>query len=206
MSENNVQRRLAAILAADVVGYSKLMGEDEAGTLAAVRKLRAEVIEPKVAEHQGRLFKSMGDGFLVEFPSVVNAVACAAAVQKAMIARNADIPEDRKVELRIGVHLGDVIAEGGDVYGDGVNLAARIESLAPAGGIAISSMVHDNIGNRLDLAFEDIGEQQFKNIAREVRVYLVRLNSNAATSQPKLTPPDKPSIANLKKFHLRFQE
>ena len=149
------------------------------------------------SEHQGRLFKSMGDGFLVEFPSVVNAVACAAAVQKAMIARNADIPEDRKVELRIGVHLGDVIAEGGDVYGDGVNVAARIESLAPAGGIAISGMVHDNIGNRLDLAFKDIGEQQLKNIAREVRVYLVRLNSNAATSQPKLTLPDKPSIAVL---------
>ena len=196
MAENSVQRRLAAILAADVVGYSKLMGQDETGTRAAVRKLRDEVIEPKIAEHQGRLFKSMGDGFLVEFPSVVNAVACAAAVQKAMIARNADIPEDRKVELRIGVHLGDVIAEGGDVYGDGVNVAARIERLAPPGGIAVSGMVHDNIGNRLDLAFKDIGEQQLKNIARALRVYLLRLNSNAATSHQS-GPPDKPSIAVL---------
>ncbi len=156
------------------------MGEDEAGTLAAVRKLRAEVIEPKIAEHQGRLFKSMGDGFLVEFPSVVNAVACAAAIQKAMAARNADLPEDRQIQLRIGVHLGDVISEGGDVYGDGVNVAARIEGLAPPGGVAVSAMVHDNVGSRLDLAFEDMGEQQLKNIAKPLRIY--RLATSITTS------------------------
>jgi adenylate cyclase len=190
------ERRLAAILAADVVGYSRLVGEDEAGTLAAVRKLRSEVIEPGIAEHKGRLFKVMGDGFLVEFPSVVNAVACAAAVQKTMAARNADIPEDQTVELRIGVHLGDVIAEGGDVYGDGVNIATRIEALAPPGGVAISAMVHDNIGNRLDFAFEDLGDQQLKNIARPIRIYRLTTASRpkAGTAHPERT---KPSIAIL---------
>jgi adenylate cyclase len=130
MAEIRAQRRLAAILAADVVGYSRLMEHDEAGTLAAVRKLRADVIEPRLAEYQGRLFKTTGDGFLSEFPSVVNAVACAAAIQKAMAAGNTDQPEDRQIQLRIGVHLGDVISEGGDVHGDGVNVAARIEGLS----------------------------------------------------------------------------
>jgi adenylate cyclase len=196
VTETSVQRRLAAILAADVVGYSKMMGEDEAGTLAAVRKLRAEVIDPRVAEHQGRLFKAMGDGFLVEFPSVVNAVACAAAIQKAMAERNANLPEDRWIELRIGIHLGDVISEDGDVYGDGVNIAARIEGLAPPGGIAVSAMVHDNVGSRLDLAFEDTGEQQLKNIARPLRVYRLaaarRPAAAAATAERT-----KPSIAVL---------
>ena len=126
MADNPVERRLAAILAADVVGYSKMMGEDEAGTLSLVRALRDDLIEPKIAEHKGRLFKVMGDGFLAEFPSVVNAVACAVAIQKAVVARNTDLPEDRRMELRIGVNLGDVIAEGDDIFGDGVNVAARI--------------------------------------------------------------------------------
>ena len=189
MSETGVQRRLAAILAADVVRYSKMMGEDEAGTLAAVRRLRAEVIEPKIAEHQGRLFKSMGDGFLVEFASVVNALACAAAIQKAVAARTGDQPQDRQLQLRIGVHLGDVISEGGDVYGDGVNVAARIEGLAPPGGVAVSAMVHDNVGNRLDLAFEDMGEQQLKNIDRPIRTYLLNLDSAAPTKSYQTNPP-----------------
>ncbi|WP_113132236.1 adenylate/guanylate cyclase domain-containing protein [Hyphomicrobiales bacterium] len=135
MVDKSVQRRLAAILAADVVGYSRLMGVDEDGTLAVVRNLRAEVIETRIAEHQGRLFKSMGDGFLAEFPSVVKAVACAVALQKDMAARNAELSEDRAIQLRIGVNLGDVIAEDGDVFGEGVNVAARIEGLAPAGGM-----------------------------------------------------------------------
>jgi TolB-like protein len=190
------ERRLAAILAADVVGYSRLMGEDEAGTLAAVRLLRSEVIEPRIVEHKGRLFKAMGDGFLAEFPSVVNAVACAAAVQKTMAARNADLPEGRQMALRIGVHLGDIIAEGGDLFGDGVNIAARIESLAPAGGVAISAMVRDNIGSRLDLGFEDMGEQKLKNITKPLRIYRL-----AATSRPPVhtRQPEhsKPSIAVL---------
>lgn len=196
MAENSVQRRLVAILAADVVGYSRLMGQDEDGTLAAVRNLRAEVIEPKIAEHQGRLFKTTGDGFLAEFPSVVNAVTCATAVQKAMSLRNADAPEDRRVELRIGIHLGDVIAEDGDVYGDGVNVAARIEGLASPGGVVISGMVHDNVGSRLDLAYEDLGEQQLKNIVRPIRVYRLVTASRTAvrTAQPAGT---KPSIAVL---------
>ena len=181
-------RRLAAILAADVAGYSRLMGQDEAGTLAAVRKLRVEVIEPCLSEHNGRLFKTMGDGFLAEFPSVVNAVACAVGVQKAMALRNADLPQDRRMDLRIGVHLGDVIAEAGDVYGDGVNIAARIESLAPAGGVAVSAMVHDNIGNRLDLAFMDMGEKSLKNIDRPVRVYVARMGTESPPPLPRLSP------------------
>lgn len=194
--DNTEERRLAAILAADVVGYSRLMGEDEAGTLAAVRQLRSEVIEPRIAEYKGRLFKSMGDGFLAEFSSVVNAVACAVAVQKTMIARNVDISTERKFELRIGIHLGDVIAEGSDVYGDGVNIAARIEGLAPVGGVAVSAMVHDNIGSRLDLSFQDIGEQQLKNIARPVRVYrLATASHQAARTAP--SEWTKPSIAVL---------
>ena len=189
-------RRLAAILAADVAGYSRLMGEDEAGTLATVRKIRTEVIERKVAEHQGRLFKSMGDGFLVEFASVVNAVACAAAIQKAMAARNADQPEDTVIQLRIGVHLGDVISEDGDVYGDGVNVAARIEGLAPPGGVAISAMVHDNVGSRLDLAFEDMGEQHLKNIAKPVHVYQLATRTELVV-KPAQSQRTKPSILVL---------
>ena len=196
MAENPVQRRLAAILAADVVGYSRLMGQDEAATLVAIRKLRSEVIEPRIAEHQGRLFKSMGDGFLAEFPSVVNAVACAAAIQQEMKTRNVGLPEGQEIELRVGVHLGDVIAENGDLYGDGVNVAARIEAVASPGGVAISEMVHDNIGNRLDLAFEDLGDQQLKNIAKPIRVYHL-----ATASRPvvRAARPDqaRPSIAVL---------
>jgi adenylate cyclase len=194
MTEN---RRLAAILAADVVGYSKMMGEDEAGTLSRVRSLRSEIIEPKIAEHHGRLFKAMGDGFLAEFPSVVNAVACAVGVQKAMALRNSGLPQDRRVDLRIGVHLGDVISEGGDVFGDGVNLAARIEGLAPAGGVAVSAMVHDNIGSRLDLAFEDMGEKSLKNIERSVRVYVLRMGTESPPPRAMSPTPDKPSIAVL---------
>ena len=197
MAESPVQRHLAAILATDVVGYSRHMGQDEAGTLAGVRKLRVEVIEPKVAEHHGRIFKSMGDGFLVEFPSVVNAVACAVDIQKVMAAWNTDLSEDEQLQLRIGVHLGDVIAEGGDVFGDGVNLAARIENLAPAGGVAVSAMVHDNIGSRLDLAFEDMGEKSLKNIQRPVRVYVLRMGTETPPPRAMSPTPDKPSVAVL---------
>jgi adenylate cyclase len=190
-------RRLAAILAADVAGYSRLMGQDEAGTLAAVRKLRVEVIEPCLSEHNGRLFKTMGDGFLAEFPSVVNAVACAVGVQKAMALFNAGLPQDRRMDLRIGVHLGDIITEAGDVYGDGVNLAVRIEGLAPAGGVAVSAMVHDNIGSRLDLAFEDMGEKSLKNIERPVRVYVARMGTESPPPRVMSPVSDKPSIAVL---------
>ena len=153
------------------------------------------MIEPKIIEHHGRLFKSMGDGFLVEFPSVVNAVACAVGVQKAMALRNADLAQDRRMDLRIGVHLGDVISEAGDVYGDGVNFAARIESLAPVGGVAVSAMVHDNIGSRLDLAFEDMGEKLLKNIERPVRVYVLRLGTDSFRHRVQCRPlPTNPLL------------
>src|SRR5918999_3729343 len=142
-----MERRLAAILAADVVGYSRLMGVNEAGTLAALKSHRKELVDEKIAEHLGRIVKLTGDGMLVEFPSVVNAVACAAEIQRRMCERNADVPEDRRLEFRIGVNLGDIIVEDNDIYGEGVNVAARIETVAEPGGIAVTASVRDNIGN-----------------------------------------------------------
>src|SRR6516225_4382350 len=166
-----VERRLAAILAADVAGYSRLMGADEEGTLDRLKAHRRELIDPKVKEHRGRIVKLTGDGALVEFPSVVDAVKCAVEIQRAMADRNAETPEDKRIAFRIGVNLGDVIIDGDDIYGDGVNIAARLEALAEPGGVCLSGTVHDHIGDRLPFAFEDIGEQQVKNIARPVRVY-----------------------------------
>ncbi len=174
-----MERRLTAILAADVVGYSRLMGADEAATLAALKSLRTELVDAKIAEHQGRIVKLTGDGMLVEFPSVVNAVACAAEMQRGMRDRNADVPQESRIEFRVGVNLGDVIVEGEDIFGDGVNVAARLESIASPGGITISGSVRDHVGNRLDLAFEDMGEQTLKNIDRPVRVYSVSLGNAA---------------------------
>jgi len=194
-------RRLAAILAADVAGYSRLMGVDEEGTLERLKALRREVVDPKIAEHYGRIVKTTGDGVLVEFASVVDAVRCAVAVQQAMLERNTEVVADNRIELRIGINLGDVIVEGDDLYGDGVNIAARIEALAEPGGVFVSNTVHDHVRDRLPLAFEDLGEQQVKNIARPVRVYRVRDVGGAANSpsafQPALPLPDKPSIAVL---------
>ena len=191
-----MERRLTAILAADVVGYSRLMGVNEAGTLAALKKIRADLIDGKIAEHQGRIVKLTGDGMLVEFPSVVNAVACAAEIQREMPVRNADVPEDRRIEFRVGVNVGDVIVEGDDIYGDGVNVASRLESVADPGGITVSRAVRDHVGNRLDLAFEDRGEQKLKNIEKPVHVYSVILedaNDGNMTSMKQ----DRPSIAVL---------
>ena len=167
-------RRLAAILAADVAGYSRLMGADEEGTLERLKALRRELLDPKIAEHHGRIVKTTGDGVLVEFASVVDAVRCAVEVQQAMPERNAGVAADSRIELRIGINLGDVIVEGDDLYGDGVNIAARIEALADAGGVFVSNTVHDQVRDRLPFVFEDLGEQQVKNIARPVRVYRVR--------------------------------
>ncbi|MGN7806769.1 TPR end-of-group domain-containing protein [Ensifer sp. 22521] len=199
-----MERRLTAILAADVVGYSRLMGLDEAGTLAALKTHRREMADAKINEHQGRIVKVTGDGMLVEFPSVVNAVACAADIQRRMRERNVDVPDDRRIEFRIGIHLGDIIFEDNDIYGDGVNIAARIESIAQPGGIAVSGSVRDNVGNRLDLAFEDRGEQTLKNIDRPVRVYNVDLFQRtppqgvATGAAPKAAlAKEKPSIAVL---------
>jgi adenylate cyclase len=174
LSGERVERRLAAILAADVAGYSRLMGEDEAGTLARLRFHRRELIDPKIGEHRGRIVKTTGDGLLLEFPSVVEAVACAVAVQRGMEKRNAEAPEDQRIVFRIGINLGDVIVDEGDIHGDGVNVAARLEALAEPGGICVSGIVHDQVHGRVDCAFEDTGEQILKNIARPVRVYAIR--------------------------------
>jgi len=192
-------RRLAAILAADVAGYSRLMGADEEGTLERLKALRRELLAPKIAKHHGRIVKTIGDGLLVEFASVVDAVRCAVEVQQAMPERNADFAADHRIELRIGINLGDVIVEGDDLYGDGVNIAARIEALADAGGVFVSNTVHDHVRDRLPFVFEDLGEQQVKNIARPVRVYRVRDIGAASKSPtaPSLPLPDKPSIAIL---------
>jgi TolB-like protein/class 3 adenylate cyclase len=204
LSGERVERRLAAILAADVAGYSRLMGEDEAGTLARLRAHRRELIDPKIAEHKGRIVKTTGDGLLIEFPSVVEAVACAAAVQRGMAERNVSTPEDQRIVFRVGINLGDIIVEGDDIHGDGVNVAARLEGIAEPGGICVSATVRDHIGDRLDLALDDIGDQSLKNIARRVRVYRVRpagMASGTTAASVETAPlpalPDKPSIAVL---------
>jgi adenylate cyclase len=194
-------RRLAAILAADVAGYSRLMGADEEGTLERLKALRRELIDPKIAAHHGRIVKTTGDGLLIEFASVVDAVRCAVEVQQAMPERDTGVDADNRIELRIGINLGDVIVEGDDLYGDGVNIAARIEALADAGGVFVSNTVHDQVRDRLSFVFEDLGEQQVKNIARPVRVYrvsdLAAAENLSAPALPALPLPDKPSIAVL---------
>ena len=187
MAEERVQRRLAAILAADVAGYSRLMGTDEAGTLARLKAHRAELIEPTIAEHGGRIVKLMGDGTLVEFTSVVEAVACAVAIQRGMAERNAPMAQDRRIVLRIGINLGDVIVEGEDIYGDGVNVAARLEGLAEPGGIYVSGDVYRQVHNKLDLGFEDLGEREVKNIAEPVRVYRLEAGATRASEPAEAT-------------------
>jgi adenylate cyclase len=194
-------RRLAAILAADVAGYSRLMGADEEGTLERLKALRRELVDPKISEHHGRIVKTTGDGLLVEFASVVDAVRCAVEVQQVMPDRNTGVAADNRIELRIGINLGDVIVEGDDLYGDGVNIAARIEALADAGGVLVSNTVHDHVRDRLPFTFEDLGEQRVKNIARPVRVYRVRdigtSDRPSSLAQSSLPLPDKPSVAVL---------
>ena len=193
MSEGRVERRLAAILAADVAGYSRLMANEEEGTLAALKAIRRELADPKIAEHRGRVVKTTGDGLLVEFPSVVDAVRCAVDVQRALGERGGPI------QFRIGINLGDVIIDDGDIFGDGVNIAARLEGLADPGGICISARVHEDVAGKVDAAFEDIGEPELKNIGRRVRVYRIRLATSAKvlTTTPSLALPDKPSLVVL---------
>ena len=198
MAGERLQRRLAAILAADVVGYSRLMAADEGGTLAALTTCRRELIDPMIAKHGGRIVKLMGDGALVEFASVVDAVECAVAIQRAMREINADGSEDRSMVFRIGINLGDVIIEGDDIYGDGVNLAARLEGIADPGGIAISEDAWRQVRGKVDPKFVDLGEQSLKNIEGAVRVYRVEFGgANATPKMPVLPLPDKPSIAVL---------
>ena len=197
MSAPANQRRLAAILAADVVGYSQLMGADEDGTLSAMRAVWAEVFNPTVAAHRGRVFKTMGDGALCEFASAVDAVTCAVAVQAAMAGREGTGTGTPKIVFRIGVNLGDIISEGDDIFGDGVNIAARLEALAPPGGICLSAKVHDEVRGKIECGFEDMGEQAMKNIAVPLRVYRIRPAFGNIADQSAQTPPNKPSIAVL---------
>ena len=199
-----MERRLSAIMAADVVGYSRLMGANEVGTLTSLREHRAELIDPCIGGHQGRIVKLTGDGMLVEFSSVVSAVECAVDVQREMRSRNAVVPEERRIEFRIGINLGDVIVDGDDIFGDGVNIASRIEGVARPGGVSVSSNVRDNVGNKLDLIYEDTGEQELKNIGFPVRVFNVVLGSAAAkprgngAGEPEpVAQAEKPSIAVL---------
>ncbi len=189
-------RRLAAILAADVVGYSRLMGEDEAGTANAVREHR-EAATPLVREFGGRLVKTTGDGVLLEFPSVVAAVECAIAIQKQMVERNAGVPEGKRILYRIGVNLGDVLIEGDDILGDGVNIAARLESIAEPGGICISGSAYDQVHGRIKADFSDLGQKELKNIVRPVRAYAVKATSIDAISVPRAFAPEKSGPPHL---------
>src|SRR5260370_13659502 len=196
LATERVERKLAAILAADVAGYSRLMGADEEGTLARLKAHRRELIDPKIAEHRGRIGKATGDGLLVEFASPVEAVRCAGESQKAMREREGSLPEERRIEIRVGINLGDVIIDEDDVYGDGVNIAARLEALADPGSVVISSAVFEQVRDRVPDSFEDLGDQQVRNIARPVRVYrLTQLPKPASLMGMSPLPlPDKPSI------------
>jgi adenylate cyclase len=195
MAETRVERRLAAILAADVAGYSRMMGQDEEATLAALKNTLTSVFNPKIAESRGRIVKLTGDGVLAEFASAVDATRCALEIQRAMGEHNAGITEDRRLEFRIGINVGDVIIDEGDIFGDGVNIAARIEALARPGAICMSENAYQQIKGKMAIELSDMGEQPLKNIAQPVRVYGLRLGEAPATAMPKL--PDKPSIAVL---------
>ena len=201
MAEERTQRRLAAIIAADVVGYSKLMGQDEEGTLSRLKKLRAEFLHPKVDQYSGRIVKTTGDGTLIEFGSAVDAVSHAVDVQRGLAERNAKLPESKQIHFRIGINVGDIIIDEDDIYGDGVNIAARLEAIADPDGICISSRVYDHVSNRTDVSFEDIGEHNLKNISETQRIFKVQFLE--PTSISKLaksridTVIDKPSIAVL---------
>jgi adenylate cyclase len=184
-----MERRLAAILAADVVGYSRLMERDETGTLAALKSHREDIINPSIAEHRGRVVKLMGDGILAEFPSVVDAMQCAARIQTGLAKKNANVPEELQMDWRIGINVGDVIVEGDDIYGDGINIASRLEGLAEPGGICISRDVFTQVKNKVDLGFESLGEQTIKNISEPVLVFRVELSPGATMRRPEEKPP-----------------
>jgi len=192
-----MERRLAAILAADMVGYSRLMGADEEGTITRQRAHHEALIDPQIASHGGRIVKTMGDGLLVEFPSVVDALKCAVALQAGLAEREGEVPDERRIQYRIGINLGDIVIDGDDILGDGVNVAARLEGLAEPGGICISDVVHQSVEGKLDLSFTDMGAQQVKNIARPVRAFQVLMSGPANSSTEELPLPDKPSIAVL---------
>jgi adenylate cyclase len=195
MANERVVRRLAAVLAADVAGYSRLMGANEEGTLAVLKNCRRELLDPKIAEHQGRIVKTTGDGALVEFSSVVDATRCALDIQRAMALRNGGVADDQKIEFRIGINVGDIIVDGDDIFGDGVNIAARIESLAEPGAICLSENAYQQVKGKIAVDVADMGEQRLKNIVQPVRVFALRLDG--VVIRPALSLPDKPSIAVL---------
>src|SRR6478609_6300565 len=185
-----MQRRLAAILAADVVGYSRLMGADEVGTLTSLKLHRRELIDSGISEHHGRIVKTTGDGMLVEFASVVDAVACAVAIQRQMVRRNAAIPAEKQIIFRIGINVGDIIIDGDDILGDGVNIAARLETLCEPGGVCISRTANDQIRDKLALAFADLGEQTVKNISRAVGVFGLAAKEIEMLPEPEVARPE----------------
>jgi adenylate cyclase len=206
LTSERVERRLAAVLAADVAGYSRLMGRDEEGTLAQLKSLRKTLVDPTIAAHRGRIVKTTGDGMLVEFASAVDATRCAIKVQRSMAAENADLAQETRIEFRIGIHVGDIIIDDNDIFGDGVNIAARLEGIAEPGGVCISDDAQRQVRGKVEVAFEDIGEQTLKNIAERMRAWRLRLDGNAPSmaparhstgSTPPLALPDKPSIAVL---------
>jgi len=190
MVEDHVERKLAAIFAGDVAGYSRLMGVDEEGTLHQLKAHRKDLVDPKITEHRGHIVKTTGDGMLVEFVSVVDAVRCAVEIQRGMLERNVDVPADRRIEFRIGINVGDIISDDNDIYGDGVNVAARLEALAEPGGIFVSRNVHDQVRDKLSFGFEDMGEQMVKNIARPIRAYAICPNAKPGhTAHPLRSAP-----------------
>jgi adenylate cyclase len=206
MPEGRIDRRLAAIFAGDIAGYSRLMGADEEGTLSQIKAHRKELVDPKVTEHRGRVVKTTGDGMLVEFVSVVDAVRCAVDIQRGMAERNADVPAGKRIEFRVGINVGDIISDDNDIYGDGVNVAARLEALAEPGGIMVSRNVYDQVRDKLSFGFEDMGEQTVKNIARPIGVHRISLGESVASTTIKsaavgtkteLPTANRPSIAVL---------
>jgi TolB-like protein/class 3 adenylate cyclase/Flp pilus assembly protein TadD len=201
MPEDRVDRRLAAIFAGDIAGYSRLMGADEEGTLRQLKSHRKELVDPKITEHRGRIVKTTGDGMLVEFVSVVDAVRCAVDIQRGMLERNRAVPSERRIQFRIGINVGDIIIDSDDIYGDGVNVAARLEALADPGGIMVSRVVHDQVQDKLGFEFDDMGEQAVKNIARPVGVHRVHLTEQllrpVVGAGTERTASDRPSIAVL---------
>jgi adenylate cyclase len=197
LGTEHVERRLTAILAADVAGYSRLTGIDEEGTHFRLKEHLRDLVDPKIAEHRGRIVKNTGDGMLAEFGSVVDAVRCAVDIQRGMAERNAEVSQDRRIAFRVGIHLGDIIADGTDIFGDGVNIAARLEGIAKPEGICLSDDVYRQVRGKLDVAFQDMGNKQLKNIASPLRVYAIRLDVARANGPPLPDLPDKPSIAVL---------
>src|SRR5476651_2605590 len=203
LTGERVERRLAAGLAADVAGYSRLMGRDEEGTLANLKSFRKTLVDPAIAAHRGRIVKTTGDGMLAEFASAVDAARCAVEVQRGMATQNADVPQDVRIEFRIGIHVGDIIIDDNDIFGDGVNIAARLEGIADPGGICISDDAQRQVRGKVDIVFEDMGAQALKNIAEPMRSWRIRLGGDAvqpaipSTGAVTLALPDKPSIAVL---------